>query len=89
MFNFEGLNGNGVKALEIYNLLLHNSKLIPDERTYSNILNACSHSILAHEAEQIFNFIPTKCRNVFVYATMVCRIFVYHLLQNLLYFLID
>jgi len=58
-----------LKALEIYN-----SVLTPDEQTYSVILNACSHSLLVNEAQQIFDSIPIERRNVFIYATMVNRI---------------
>ncbi|CAF0935592.1 unnamed protein product [Rotaria sordida] len=71
LINAYGLSGDGLKALEIYN-----SILTPDEQTYSIILNACSHSLLVNEAEQIFDLIPIKCRNVFIYATMIhafCR----------------
>ncbi len=63
-----------MKALEIYNCLLVNSKLKPDEQTYSIILNACSHSLLVDQAELIFDSIPMNRRNVFIYATMVNRI---------------
>ncbi|CAF0805028.1 unnamed protein product [Rotaria sordida] len=71
VFHFKGLSGDDLKALEIYN-----SILTPNEQTYSIILNACSHSLLVNEAEQIFDLIPIKCRNVFIYATMIhafCR----------------
>jgi len=60
------LNGNGLKALEIYYSLS-----TPNEQTYSIILNACSHSVLIHQAQQIFDSIPISRRNVFIYATMV------------------
>jgi tetratricopeptide (TPR) repeat protein len=60
------LNGDGLKALEIYN-----SILIPNEQTYSIILNACSHSLLVNQAQQIFNSISIQHRNVFIYATIV------------------
>ncbi|CAF1246072.1 unnamed protein product [Rotaria sp. Silwood1] len=82
LINAYGLNGNGVKALEIYNSLL-----TPDEQTYAIILNACSHSLLVNEAEQIFDSIPMKCRNVFIYATMIdalCRASKMNQAQNLL-----
>jgi len=64
------LNGNGLKSLEIYN-----SILIPNQQTYSIILNACSHSLLVNQAQKIFNSIPNQYRNVFIYATMVNRFF--------------
>ncbi len=66
LINTYGLNGNGLKALEIYYSLLN-----PNEQSYSIILNACSHSLLVQQAEQIFDSIPIPRRNVFVYATMV------------------
>ncbi|CAF4151090.1 unnamed protein product, partial [Rotaria sp. Silwood2] len=50
-------------------------------------LNACSHSLLVNEAEQIFDSIPIKCRNVFIYATMInalCRALKINQAQNLL-----
>ncbi|CAF1373777.1 unnamed protein product [Rotaria magnacalcarata] len=87
LINAYGLNGYGLKALNIYNSLLMNSTLIPDEKTFSIILNACSHSLLVNEAEQIFDSIPTKSRNVFIYATMIdglCRASKINPAENLL-----
>ena len=69
--NAYGRNGDGMKALEIYRVLSQ-----PDEKSYSIILNACSHSLLIDQARQIFDSIPQQHRNVFVYATMVtCLLF--------------
>jgi hypothetical protein len=68
------LNGDGLKALEVYHCLLVHSTLKPVEQTYSIILNACSHSLLVKQAEFIFDSIPINRRNVFIYATMVNKI---------------
>lgn len=64
--NTYGRNGDGTKALEIYRSISN-----PDEKTYSIIINACSHSLLIDQAREIFSRIPQQYRNVFVYATMV------------------
>lgn len=74
LINTYGLNGDGLKALEIYN-----SILIPDEQTYSIILNACSHSLLVNQAQEIFNSIPIQRRNVFIYATIEKSFFLFFL----------
>jgi len=78
------LNGDGLKALEIYYSLS-----TPNEQTYSIILNACSHSVLVHQAQQIFDSIPISRRNVFIYATMVNPGFFFSPIRIIIFLRID
>ncbi|UJR24004.1 hypothetical protein I4U23_026969 [Adineta vaga] len=66
MINSYGLNGMGRTAVELYHRMPF--KMI-DEKTYTCILNACSHSGLVDEARTIFSTIQIK--NKWIYTSMV------------------
>ncbi|UJR24040.1 hypothetical protein I4U23_027005 [Adineta vaga] len=66
MINSYGLNGMGHDAIELYHRMP--SKMI-DEKTYTCILNACSHSGLVDEARTIFSTIQMK--DEWIYTAMI------------------
>ncbi|UJR23991.1 hypothetical protein I4U23_026957 [Adineta vaga] len=66
MINSYGLNGMGHDAIELYHRMP--SKMIVD-KTYTCILNACSHSGLVDEARAIFATIQMK--NKWTYTAMI------------------
>ena len=68
LVNSYGLNGMGLKAVELYYQIPE--KFI-NESTYVCVLNACSHSGLVHQARSIFANIPMKTERIFT--TMVCQ----------------
>jgi len=68
LVNSYGLNGMGMKAIELYNQIFEESI---NEGTHVCVLNACSHSGLVHQARSIFSSIQMK--TVKIYTTMVCQ----------------
>ncbi|CAF4874108.1 unnamed protein product, partial [Rotaria sp. Silwood1] len=66
MINAYGLNGLGIKAIELYHKM---PVEYINEATYVSVLNACSHSGLIDEARSIFKNIQLK--TVKIYTTMI------------------
>ncbi|UJR24035.1 hypothetical protein I4U23_027000 [Adineta vaga] len=66
MINSYGLNGMGHSAVELYHRMP--LKMI-EEKTYTCVLNACSHSGLVDEARTIFSTIEIK--NKWIYTSMI------------------
>jgi hypothetical protein len=68
LVNTFGLNGQGMEAVQLL-------RRVPidmiDPWIYVCVLNACSHSGLIKEAQEIFNNIPLKDKTERIYTTMV------------------
>ncbi|CAF1163262.1 unnamed protein product [Adineta steineri] len=62
MINGYGLNGMGIRAIELYYKM---PKEFLDDAIYVCILNACSHSGLVQEARSIFESIEMKTEKVY------------------------
>ena len=72
LVNAYGLNGKGVEAIELFNRIP--AKMI-DNYIYVCVLNACSHSGLIDEGENIFNSIPQEQKTEKIYTSMVSNLF--------------
>ena len=63
-----GLNGMGKEAIELFHQVPVDTM---DEWIYVCVLNACSHSGLTDNAQQIFERIPNERRTEKIYTTLV------------------
>ena len=70
LVNAFGLNGKGIEAVQIFRRVPIN---MTDERMYICVLNACSHSGLSEQAEEIFMNISQKDKTERIYTTMVSQ----------------
>ena len=68
LVNAYGLNGMGKEAIELFHRI---SVDTIDEWIYVCVLNACSHSGLTDNAQQIFERIPNAKRTEKIYTTLV------------------
>ena len=68
LVNVYGLNGEGVKAIELFEHIPPNQR---DSWMFVCVLNACSHSKLIEQAEKIFSDIQIEQRNEQIYTIMV------------------
>ena len=66
--NAYGRNGKGAEAIELFRQV---SVDLIDRATCICVLNACSHSGLVHEAQDIFDNISVEFKDGLVYSTMV------------------
>lgn len=68
LVNVYGLNGEGVKAVELFEEISQSQR---DSWMFVCVLNACSHSKLIDQAEKIFSDIQIEQRSEQIYTIMV------------------
>lgn len=55
-----GIHGRGREALELFYLMVNNSKVRPNNITFLSVLSACSHAGLIEEGIQLFNMMVNE-----------------------------